>query len=62
MTKARVWLLAFAVGYLGLAVLIHSDSAKVAELSKIWLMVFLGVFLAINQRGLINHLFFRSKK
>nr|WP_313090830.1 FtsW/RodA/SpoVE family cell cycle protein [Moraxella sp. CTOTU48268] len=62
MTKARVWLLAFAVGYLGLAVFIHSDSAKVAELSKIWLMVFLGVFLAINQRGLINHLFFRSKK
>lgn len=62
MTKARVWLLAFAVGYLGVAVLIHSDSAKVAELSKIWLMVFLGVFLAINQRGLINHLFFRSKK
>ena len=62
MTKARVWLLAFAAGYLGLAVLIHSDSAKVAELSKIWLMVFLGVFLAINQRGLINHLFFRSKK
>ena len=61
-THARIWLVAFAVGYLGLAVLIHSDSAKVAELAKIWLMVFLGVFLAINQRGLINQLFFRSKK
>ena len=61
-TRARIWLGAFAVGYLGLAVLIHNDSAKVAELSKIWLMVFFGVFLAINQRGLINQLFFRAKK
>lgn len=60
--KALAWLGALAVGFLGVAVAIHSDSAKVAELSKIWLMVFLGVFLAINQRGLINHLFFRSKK
>ena len=50
MTKTRVWLLAFG-GLFGLGSVIHSDSAKVAELSKIWLMVFLGVFLAINQRG-----------
>lgn len=60
--KGLLWLGAMAVGFLGVAVAIHSDSAKVAELSKIWLMVFLGVFLAINQRGLIKHLFFRSKK
>lgn len=60
--KAFAWLGGLALAFLGLAVTIHSDSAKVAELAKIWLMVFLGVFLAINQRGLINHLFFRSKK
>lgn len=60
--KARGWLIAFALGYLGLAVMIHSDSAKVAELSKIWLMAFLAIFLAINQRSLIQQLFFRSKK
>lgn len=60
--KALIWLGGLAAAYLGLAVVLHSDSAKVAELSKVWLMVFLGVFLAINQRGLINHLFFRSKK
>lgn len=60
--KALIWLGGMAVAYLAIAVAIHSDSAKVAELSKVWLMVFLGVFLAINQRGLINHLLFRSKK
>lgn len=60
--KALSWLGGMGLGFLGLAGLIHADSAKVAELAKIWLMVFLGVFLAINQRGLINHLFFHSKK
>lgn len=60
--KGRIWLAVLAVGYLGLAVLFRHDSAKIAELGKMWLMVFLAVFLAINQRALINNLFFKSKK
>lgn len=60
--KAVIWLVAMAVGYVGLAVIFRHDSAKVAELGKMWLIVFLAVFLAINQRSLINNLFFKSKK
>lgn len=60
--KGRIWLVVMALGYLGLAGLFRHDSAKIAELGKMWLMVFLALFLAINQRALINNLFFKSKK
>lgn len=60
--KSYIWLAVMALGYLGLAVLFRHDSAKVAELGKMWLIAFLAVFLAINQRSLINNLLFKSKK
>lgn len=60
--KARILLGVMTVGFLALAIILRGDSAKIAEISKIWLISFLAVFLAINQRALINNLFFHSKK
>ena len=60
--KAGLWLCAALVGFLGLAVLLRADSAKVAELAKAWLLVFSAVFLAINQRGLIGQILPRRSK
>ena len=57
-----VWLAFLATVFLSLAIVMHNDPAKVSELAKMWLIVFLAVFLAINQRQLISQLFLKSKK
>ncbi len=49
------------VGFLGLMAVLRSDSAKVAELAKMWFIIFMGLFLAVNQRDIIGNLI-RSQK
>lgn len=59
---AKIWLALLSVGFLAVAVWMKSDPAKVAEWAKLWLLVFLAVFLAINQRRLLQQLLFSPKK
>ncbi len=54
--KAWIWLGILAIGLLGLSFVLRQDPAKVAEFSKLWLILFFAVFLSISQRDFIQNL------